>query len=294
MTWGTCTRPTSAQEAATARECSSTSWATAQPRNLNPPTTRPQEPSQEHPRDPQRLPRAEKLDSRNFASSLKRKELVKKCKIRNLLDKIRNLPDNHHLNPLGHQQCRPRLRSRGESHFRKDWRTECDKRLSLVDPGACVRHSLREDTEKKDMGYYLETTSEDSLHRRATGGVPATQPRHYSISRTEEVAFHRMRINRAPWTQQTPFRFGRAESDACLRCGMTTDDTEHMFLRCTHWEEERRASLGQDHDITTLQDMEKTINYLRRTGVLTPADHWSAPSKHTHTHTHESQGVPRT
>ena len=108
-----------------------------------------------------------------------------------LLDKIKRLPPNHHLSDLAVPKGRPRLKSRGESNFRRDWRTASSSRLSMVPEGAdtaTTRHTIRNDNDRLDHLEYQKRVSENHFHRGATEGVKLAHSS--SRPRDEEVQLH--------------------------------------------------------------------------------------------------------
>ena len=192
-----------------------------------------------------------------------------------LLDKIKRLPPNHHLSDLAVPKGRPRLKSRGESNFRRDWRTASSSRLSMVPEGAdtaTTRHTIRNDNDRLDHLEYQKRVSENHFHRRATEGVKLAHSS--SRSRDEEVQLHQLRLNRAPWLQSTAHRFGRADSNLCTMCNLDEEDSEHFITACPAWAKQRAQCLGLSPSVADLQrDPEGITRFIKQTGRASLPSH---------------------
>ena len=192
-----------------------------------------------------------------------------------LLDKFKRLHPNHHLSDLAVPKGRPRLKSRGESDFRQDWRTASSSRLSMVPEGAdaaTTRHTLRNDNDRLDHLEYKKRVSESHFHRRATTGVKLAHSS--SRSRDEEVQLHQLRLNRAPWLQSTAHRFGKAVSNTCTLCNLSEEDSEHFITACPAWANERAQCLGWSLSVADLQrNPEGITRFIKQTGRATLPSH---------------------
>ena len=186
----------------------------------------------------------------------------------NLLSKIECLPECHHLKPLLTPVSRPRLKSRGETTFRPDWRSVSRKRLAKVGPGQCVRHKIRDDTIDTEDQFYYDNMDQEGFHARATKGKRL--PQDENRTHKEEITLHQLRLNRAPWLQQVAHRFGREKSDICPHCDANEPESaEHMLVRCQKRNEERQETLEDNPSVTALQDNpDRIIYFLRQIGRL--------------------------
>ena len=184
-----------------------------------------------------------------------------------LYHKYSNLDPGHYLNNLTTTRPhRQRLRSRGESGRRQDWRTSAQSRLSHAEEeGINIKEAVKKQRDAIDQKNYDEKTDETTFHRRATGGCMLTT--NVNRSREEEVLLMNLRLNRASFLQQVAHRHQREDSPICIYCETEEEDAEHFLLRCEAWEDTRTRHLGAQPVLTALQDApEAVLAFCKGTG----------------------------
>ena len=98
-----------------------------------------------------------------------------------LLHKFNSLHTAHHLSRLTTAVGRPRLKSRGKSEFRQDWRSEVSQKFSRLPEdvnGAAFRYGIRDDNKTLDFELYNQEVNINHLHRRATNGQTRPSASH--------------------------------------------------------------------------------------------------------------------
>ena len=189
-----------------------------------------------------------------------------------LFNKYTRFPESHFLHDLTKPVAtRPRLKSRGESSFRKDWRQTASRRIAEIPRGSSVRAQIIQDREDRARATYFSHTPADSWHRRCTNGQ--SLPVWTTRTREEEVALHRLRLNRATHLQHFRHRIGKEDSPICTNCDLQQEETaEHYLLTCPRWTKERLDCLGAVPDPSILQNApESVVSFIRRTGMINAA-----------------------
>ena len=176
-----------------------------------------------------------------------------------LLDKCRKAPEGHPLRELAFKEGKRRLRARGDSGWRTDWRSRAQDRLNKCQPGREIREDINIQREVRRFEEYNKHVPPDHPHRRMTSGKPLLA--NAKRSRAEEVNLHCLRLNRAPFLQATKARHGRAESATCPHCGVEDETTEHWLLRCPKWKTQRKK-IGITDDPKQIQNEPEKVTEL--------------------------------
>ena len=78
------------------------------------------------------------------------------------------------------------------------------------------------------------------------------------------------RAGECPLTKHYLHKINKADDDQCDDCGETTDDIEHMLLKCQRWYLIRRDMFGLNPTLSSLikNKPKVVIDYLRKIGRL--------------------------
>ena len=178
-----------------------------------------------------------------------------------LFHKFNDLHPAPHLSTLTTPVGRPRLKFRGKSEFRQDWRSVSSRRLSRLPEDvneAALWHGIRDDNETLDFELYIQEVNINRIHRRATNGQPLNFNAHRT--RDEAVQLHQLRLNRAQWLQAAAHRFGRSDSSVCPHCQLSDEDTEHYLTASMAGQEEREECFGpQQVTVAVLQEAPEAV-----------------------------------